>query len=61
MALPAELFAWTLQNRVGIALAMAAILALAFMRANRREQMLGASGLSPRVQPSSSSWPYIVY
>ena len=37
-----ELFAWTLQNRVGIALAVAAILALAFMRANRRERMLGA-------------------
>ena len=39
---PTELFAWTLQNRIGIVLAMAAILELAFMRANRREQMLGA-------------------
>ena len=39
---PVELFAWTLQNRVGIVLAAAAILALAFMRANRRERMLGA-------------------
>ena len=39
---PTELFAWTLQNRIGIILAMAAILALAFMRANRRERMLGA-------------------
>jgi hypothetical protein len=39
---PTELLAWTLQNRIGIVLAMAAILALAFMRANRRERMLGA-------------------
>ena len=39
---PVELFAWTLQNRVGIILATAAILALAFMRANRRERILGA-------------------
>jgi ABC-type transport system involved in multi-copper enzyme maturation permease subunit len=39
---PTELFAWTLQNRVGIVLAMAAILGLAFMRANRRERMLAA-------------------
>ena len=38
---PAEVFAWTLQNRVGVALAIAGILALAFMRANRRERMLG--------------------
>jgi hypothetical protein len=37
----ADLLAWTLQNRIGIVLAMAAILALAFMRANRRERMLG--------------------
>ena len=37
-----ELFAWTLQNRVGVLLAMAAILTLTFMRANRRERMLGA-------------------
>ena len=38
---PNELFAWTLQNRIGIVLAMAAIVGLAFMRANRRERMLG--------------------
>ena len=38
----AELLAWSLQNRIGILLAMAAILGLAFMRANRRERMLGA-------------------
>lgn len=38
---PTELFAWTLQNRIGMVLATAAILALAFMRANRRERMLG--------------------
>jgi hypothetical protein len=38
----ADLFAWTLQNRVGMVLAMAAIVGLTFMRANRREQMLGA-------------------
>jgi hypothetical protein len=37
-----ELLAWTLQNRIGIVLAMAAIVALTFMRANRRETMLGA-------------------
>ncbi len=39
---PTELFAWTLQNRIGVVLATAAVLALAFMRANRRERMLGA-------------------
>jgi ABC-type transport system involved in multi-copper enzyme maturation permease subunit len=38
---PTELFNGTLQNRIGIILAMAAILALGFMRANRRERMLG--------------------
>ena len=38
---PTELLAWTLQNRIGIPLVMTAILALAFMRANRRERMLG--------------------
>ncbi len=37
---PTELFAWTLQNHIGMLLAMVAILSLAFMRANRREQML---------------------
>lgn len=36
-----ELLYWTLQNRIGMLLAMAAIMALAFMRANRRERMLG--------------------
>ena len=35
-----ELFAWTLQNRIGIALALVAVLALAFGRADRREKML---------------------
>lgn len=39
---PTELLAWTLQNRIGVVLAMAAIVALTFMRANRRERMLGA-------------------
>ena len=38
---PTELLARTLQNRIGVALAIAAILALAFMRASRRERMLG--------------------
>ncbi len=38
---PTELFATALQNRVGIPLVMAAIVALTFMRANRRERMLG--------------------
>lgn len=38
----AELLAWNLQNHIGIALAVAAIVSLAFMRANRREKMLGA-------------------
>ncbi len=37
---PTELFAWTLQNHIGMILVMVAILSLAFMRANRREQML---------------------
>jgi len=39
---PTELLAWNLQNHVGIALAVVALVALAFMRANRREKMLGA-------------------
>lgn len=38
----AQLVAWGLQNHIGVLLAMAAILSLAFMRANRRERMLGA-------------------
>lgn len=37
---PTELFAWVLQNHIGVFLAGAAILALGFMRANRREKML---------------------
>ena len=37
---PAEILAWTVQNRIGIALLTAGLLALAFMRANRRERML---------------------
>jgi ABC-type transport system involved in multi-copper enzyme maturation permease subunit len=40
---PTELFAWTLQNHIGILLAIVAIGSLAFMRANRREHMLGGS------------------
>lgn len=35
-----EILARTLQNRIGIVLVMAGILALAFMRADRRERML---------------------
>jgi ABC-type transport system involved in multi-copper enzyme maturation permease subunit len=38
----AELLAWNLQNHIGIALAVVALIGLAFMRANRRERMLGA-------------------
>ena len=37
---PGEILAWTVQNRIGFALLIAAILALAFMRAGRRERML---------------------
>lgn len=37
-----QILAWNLQNRIGIVLAALAILALAFMRANRRERMLGS-------------------
>lgn len=37
---PAEVLAWTVQNRVGCALLIAGVVALAFMRANRRERML---------------------
>ena len=37
----AELFAWTLQNRIGVALVIVAIAALAFGRAERREKLLG--------------------
>ena len=35
-----ELLGWTVQNRIGIALAICGIASLAFMRANRRERML---------------------
>lgn len=37
---PAEVLAWTVQNRIGYALLIAGVVALAFMRANRRERML---------------------
>ena len=36
----AELLAWTVQNRIGVALVTCGIASLAFMRANRRERML---------------------
>ena len=35
-----ELLAWALQNRIGFVLAIAAVTALAFGRAERREKML---------------------
>ncbi len=38
---PADLLAWTVQNRIGFALAIVAIAALAFGRAEHREKMLG--------------------
>jgi hypothetical protein len=38
---PADLIAHTLQNRIGFVLAIAAVVALAFSRAERREKMLG--------------------
>jgi hypothetical protein len=38
---PADLIAWTVQNRVGFLLVIPAIAALAFGRAERRESMLG--------------------
>ncbi|MCY3818672.1 MAG: hypothetical protein OXH52_04810 [Gammaproteobacteria bacterium] len=37
---PADILAWTVQNRIGFALLVTAIVALAFMRAGRRERML---------------------
>jgi len=37
-----EILAWTIQNRIGVALAIAALVALAFARAERREQLLGS-------------------
>lgn len=36
----AELLAWTVQNRIGVALVACGIASLAFLRANRRERML---------------------
>jgi len=36
-----DVLAWTVQNRIGIALAIVAITALAFVRAERREKLLG--------------------
>lgn len=38
---PADLLAWTVQNRIGFLLAIPVIAALAFGRAERRESMLG--------------------
>jgi ABC-type transport system involved in multi-copper enzyme maturation permease subunit len=37
---PADILAWTVQNRIGFALAIAAVAALGFARAERREQMM---------------------
>ena len=37
---PSDVLAWTIQNRVGYALVILAIVALAFARAERREQMM---------------------
>ena len=37
---PADILAWTVQNRIGVALVTVGIVALAFMRASRRERML---------------------
>ena len=36
-----QLLAWTLQNRIGFALIIAAVIALAFGRAEQRERILG--------------------
>lgn len=38
---PADVLAWTTQNRIGFLLAIAAIMVLSFGRAERREKMLG--------------------
>ena len=38
---PTDLLAWTVQNRIGFVLAIAAVIALGFARAERREKMLG--------------------
>ncbi len=37
----ADLFAWVLQNRIGYAMMIAVVMALAFARAERREKLLG--------------------
>lgn len=37
----AEVLAWTVQNRIGVALAIIALAVLAFARAERRERLLG--------------------
>jgi hypothetical protein len=42
-AAPGDLFAWTLQNRIGFVLAATLVTALAFARAERREKLLGGS------------------
>lgn len=39
---PSELLAWTVQNRIGFALAIVALAALSFYRAERRERLLGS-------------------
>jgi len=38
---PADLLAWTVQNRIGFVLAILAVVALGFGRAERREKLLG--------------------
>ena len=37
-----EILAWTVQNRIGVALAIAALTVLAFARAEHREKLLGS-------------------
>jgi len=39
---PADVLAWTVQNRIGVALVIVALTALACLRAERREQLLRA-------------------
>ena len=39
---PADVLAWTMQNRIGFVLAIAAVVAIGFARAERRERMLGS-------------------
>jgi hypothetical protein len=38
---PADVLAWTVQNRIGFALLIGALALLAFARAERRERLLG--------------------